>query len=210
MLEVALCAAVAALGAWLLTGFMRSCAQSEAPILQQWFHLGIAAGYGALAGLGQSWAEQLTFVVLAIAAGLLTVIDIAEERLPDRIVLPLMPMTFALLAVAAWTTGLWGSLITAGICAAALFILYFVQFMFARDLGFGDVKLAVILGAVGGWFGFGSVVLGYLVGWVAFALVGIVALLTKKRATGGGSLPMGPFLIAGAAAGILLAPVVGW
>ena len=59
----------------------------------------------ALAGLAGSWAEMLVFVVLAVASGLLTVIDLAEERLPDAIVLPLIPITLVLLTVAAWITG---------------------------------------------------------------------------------------------------------
>lgn len=206
-MSVASCAAVAALAAFLLTPFMRSCAISDAKILGQWVHVVVAGVFGALAGLAPSWPEQLTFTVLAVAAALLTVIDFAEERLPDRIVYPLMIATPLLLTLAAAVQGQWGSLLRAVITGVGLTIVYFVMFCFARDLGFGDVKLAFVIGAVGGWFSISAVLLGFAIGWGSFAVVAIIMLLTgrRKRKT---SLPFGPFMILGAVLGIFGAPLI--
>ncbi|MFT4110211.1 prepilin peptidase [Propionicimonas sp.] len=209
-MAVLLCALLAALAAWALTGFMRSCATSDAAILRSRAQLPVAAVLGGLAGLAHSWAEMLAFVVLAVASGLLTVIDLAEERLPDRIVLPLIGLTAGLLTLAAWTTGEWSALGRAGLAAVALFVLYFVMMVFSPDLGFGDVKLAAVAGAFGGWFGWGAVVLGFGAGWITFAIAGLALMVARRRGRKG-SFAFGPFLILGAVLGVFWAgAVLSW
>ncbi len=197
-------ALVAALAAWALNGVMLRLATSDAPILHWRLQVPVAAVLGGLAGLAGSWAETLTFVVLAIASGLLTVIDLAEERLPDAIVLPLIPITAALLAVAAWVTGDWGALLRALGAGAALFVFMFAMMIFSPDLGFGDVKLAAVTGMVGGWFGWGAVLLGFGAAWITFAVLGVVMLATRKR-HGRGSFAFGPFMVIGAVIGVFWA-----
>ena len=210
-ITIPLGALVAGLAAWALTGFMLGTAESDAPLLRRRLQVPVAAVLGGLAGLAGSWAELVTFVVLAVASGLLTVVDLAEERLPDAIVLPLLAVTAGLFTVAAWTTGAWPALGRAGIAAVAMFVLYFVMAVFASDLGFGDVKLAAVTGAFCGWFGWGAVLLGFAAAWLLFAVTGVIALATRKRGLTGSelktSLPFGPFLILGAVAGMFWAAV---
>ena len=194
-------ALVAGLGAWALTGFMLRNAESEARILRSHLHIPVAAVLGGLAGMAGSWAEMLAFVVLAVASGLLTVIDLAEERLPDAIVLPLIPITLVLLTLAAAVTGDWWSLLRAVEAGALLFVFVFGMMIFSPDLGFGDVKLAAITGAFCGWFGWGAVLLGFAAAWLTFAALGVVLLATKKR-HGRTSFAFGPFLILGAVLGV--------
>nr|WP_300151860.1 A24 family peptidase [Propionicimonas sp.] len=203
-MSVLVCALVAGLAAWALTRFMLRCATSDAPILRRWLHVPVAAVLGGLAGLASSWAEMLAFTVLAVASGLLTVIDLAEERLPDRIVLPLIGLTAVLFTLAAWTTGNWAALARAGIAAVALFVLYFAMMVFSPDLGFGDVKLAAVVGAFCGWFGWGAVLLGFGAAWATFAVAGMV-LLAARRRDRKGSLAFGPFLILGSVLGVFWA-----
>lgn len=197
---VLVCALFAATAAWALTGFMRHCATSDAPILRTWLHVVVAAVLGGLAGLASSWFELAAFVVLAVASGLLTVIDFAEERLPDLIVLPLLGITAVLLTLAAWTSGDWTRLGRAALAALALFALYFLMMIFSPDLGFGDVKLVAVVGLFLGWFGWGAVVIGACLGWVTYAIPGLVRMFNRKRGERG-SLPLGPFIILGAVIG---------
>lgn len=206
-LLVVACAAAAGLAAWALTGLMRRSATSDAAILHGPWHVVVAGVLGGLAGLAPSWVEAVAFTVLAVASGLLTVVDLAEERLPDVIVLPLAGVTAALLAVAAWTTGQWPALGRAGLAALALFALCFAMMVFSPDLGFGDVKLAAVVGAFGGWFSWGAVLLGFAAAWMTFAVVGLVLLLTRRRERTG-SLAFGPFLILGAVLGVFWAGAV--
>lgn len=211
-LAVAIGAVVAGMAAWALTGFMLGTATSDAPILRRRLQVPVAAVLGGLAGLAPSWSETLAFVVLAVASGLLTVVDLAEERLPDAIVLPLLPITAALFTFAAWVTGDWAALGRAGLAAVAMFVLYFLMMMFSPDLGFGDVKLAAVVGAFCGWFGWGAAMLGFAAAWILFALTGLVALATRKRGLMGSelktSLPFGPFMILGAVVGAFWAGAV--
>jgi leader peptidase (prepilin peptidase)/N-methyltransferase len=209
-LAVAMCALLAGLAAWALNGFMLRQAESDAALLRRSLQVPIAAVLGGLAGLAGSWAESLAFLVLAIAASLLAVIDLAEERLPDAILLPLIPVTFVLLTLAAWVTGDWWALLRAVEAGAALFGFVFLMAIFAPDLGFGDVKLGAVTGAFCGWFGWGAVALGFAAAWFTFAAIGIALLVTRKR-HGRGSYAFGPFMVLGAVLGVFWSgAVLGW
>lgn len=70
-------------------------------------------------------------------------------------------------------------------------------------MGFGDVKLALGAGAVLGWYGWPTVLLGTLVGFLCGALYG-GALVVARKAGRKTSVPFGPFLIGGAFAGLLI------
>ena len=63
--------------------------------------------------------------------------------------------------------------------------------IFSPDLGFGDVKLVAVVGLFLGWFGWGAVVIGACLGWVAYAIPGMVRMFTRKPGERG-SLPFGP------------------
>jgi leader peptidase (prepilin peptidase)/N-methyltransferase len=207
---VVVCALVAGLAAWALNGFMLRQATSEAAILHKYLQVPVAAVLGGLAGLASTWAEMFAFVVLAVAASLLTVIDIAEERLPDAIVVPLIPITIAALTLAAAFTGNWWALLRAVEAGAALFAFVFLMMVFSPDLGFGDVKFAAVTGAFCGWFSWGTVLLGFGAAWITFAVVGVVLLATRKH-HGRSSFAFGPFMILGAVLGVFWAgAVLAW
>lgn len=160
----------------------------------------VAALLGGLAGSAASVVEQATFAVLAVAAALLVVVDLADYRLPDILVLPLYGVLAVGLTVAAWTQERWPDLLRAAIVAAVMFVLYFVMAIFASDLGFGDVKLAGVAGGLLGWFGITQAVAGFLLAWVLSAIVGLVLILFRRIGRKA-SLPFGPYLILGAALG---------
>ncbi|MFM9812866.1 prepilin peptidase [Streptomyces scabiei] len=147
--------------------------------------------------------ELVVWLLLAPAAVLLATVDFAAHRLPDALTLPLAVAALALLGVAAvlpgadgsWTSALFGSLIL-GAC-------YFVLFLISKGFGFGDVKLALALGAVLGWYGWAIVLVGTFAGYLLGALYGI-GLMLAGRADRTSRIPFGPFLLAGALAGVLL------
>ncbi|MFE4582478.1 prepilin peptidase [Streptomyces chartreusis] len=147
--------------------------------------------------------ELVVWLMFAPAAVLLAIIDFAVHRLPDVLTLPLAAAVLLLLAVAAalpgssgsWTSALLGSLI---LCAC-----YFVLFLLSRGFGFGDVKLALVLGAVLGWYGWAIVLAGTFAGFLFGALYGI-GLVLAGQADHTSRIPFGPFLLAGALAGVLL------
>ncbi|MFF7357375.1 prepilin peptidase [Streptomyces filipinensis] len=147
--------------------------------------------------------ELMAWLLLAPAAVLLATVDFTAHRLPDVLTLPLAAAALVLLGVAtvlpgaggSWTSALLGSLVL-GVC-------YFALFLMSKGFGFGDVKLALVLGAVLGWYGWAIVLVGTFAGYVLGALYGI-ALMLAGRARRETRIPFGPFLLAGAFAGVLL------
>ena len=146
-------------------------------------------------GLLSALPAYLYFAATGIA---LALIDLDVQRLPNSIVLPSYPVVAALLAVAAGVHGSWSPLLRAVIGGAILFAFYFaLAFAYPAGMGFGDVKLAGILGAVLAYLSWRVLVVGAFGGFVLGAVVGLVVLVSGRggRKT---ALPFGPFMIAGA------------
>jgi leader peptidase (prepilin peptidase)/N-methyltransferase len=99
----------------------------------------------------------------------------------------------------------WWPLGRAGIGAAALFAFFFaLAFIYPAGMGFGDVKLAGILGGVLGYLSWSAVLIGAFAGFLLGAVVGI-AVMTAGRGGRKTAVPFGPFMIAGALLGIFFA-----
>ncbi|QIZ01855.2 A24 family peptidase [Streptomyces sp. S1D4-11] len=148
--------------------------------------------------------ELAVWLLLAPLGVLLAVVDFQVQRLPDVLTLPLAGLALVLLGLMAlvpehagqWPTALFGSLVLGG----AYFLLFLVN---PNGMGFGDVKLALGIGAVLGWYGWGTVVLGTFAGFLFGGLYGL-GLVLMRRAGRKTSIPFGPFLIAGAYVGLLI------
>jgi leader peptidase (prepilin peptidase)/N-methyltransferase len=148
--------------------------------------------------------ELAVWLLLAPAGVLLTIVDFRVQRLPDVLTLPLAALALALLGAATVLPEHAGRWRTALLAALVLGAGYFLLFLVNPDgMGFGDVKLAPGLGAVLGWYGWGTVVLGTFTGFLLAGLYGLVLVLTRG-ATRRTAIPFGPFLIAGAYAGLLM------
>jgi leader peptidase (prepilin peptidase) / N-methyltransferase len=70
-------------------------------------------------------------------------------------------------------------------------------------MGFGDVRLAAVLGAVLGWYGLGYVLWGLFVGHVFALLMGLLIGMRRHRLRGL-KIAFGPPLIAGTLLVVLL------
>ena len=190
----------------LLRGRCRDCG---APISPRYLVVELATGVlFALVVLrfGVAW-EALAFAYLAAVGLALALIDLDVHRLPNTIVLPSYPAVAVLLAVASLAPGSTqgaSALFRALAGGVALFVLYFLLMVVKPGgMGFGDVKLAGVLGAGLAWIGWGSWAIG---AFGAFLLGGLfsVGLLLTRRARRGSAIPFGPWMILGAALG------VGW
>ncbi|MBC7679351.1 MAG: prepilin peptidase [Pseudorhodobacter sp.] len=141
-----------------------------------------------------------------MAVGLaLALIDLDCKRLPDALTLPSYPVAIVLLAVAAFTGSDSGSLGKALLGGVAMYAVYFALcFAYPAGMGFGDVKLAGVLGLYTGWLGWGAWAVGLFSGFFLGGVFGIALILVKKggRKT---AVPFGPFMLAG----VLLAVLVG-
>ena len=149
------------------------------------------------------------FVAFAALSLTLAVIDVRTHRLPNALVLPAYPVALVVLVVCCVLGEDWSRLIRALIGALALFVFYFaLRLMSPRGMGGGDVKLAGLLGLVLGWVGWSALAIGTLAGFVLGGLWGI-GLLTTRRADRRTAIPFGPWMLAGAWIGIVVAVWAG-
>jgi leader peptidase (prepilin peptidase)/N-methyltransferase len=175
----------------------------------------IEALVGALfAGVGLRFGLSWTGVgEAALAAGLvvLAFIDLDHMLLPKKIVYATMTIVATVFVAGAATGTQWHRLLVAAISAVVPWALFFViNFIAPRALGFGDVRLALLIGFGLGWLGAGYALLGFLVASVLGSVVGLtmIALGKAGRRT---PIPFGTFLAAGAMVAVLAgAPVVNW
>ncbi|MGY1454521.1 prepilin peptidase [Streptomyces sp. SS8] len=158
------------------------------------------ASLAAATGFRPELAVWLLFTPVAV---LLAVVDRRVHRLPDHLTLPLAAAVTVLLGAAAlvpahagaWSTALLGGLLLGGF--------YFVLFLINPDgMGFGDVKLALSLGVVLGWYGWDILFAGAFGGLLFGAVYGI-GLMVLRGASRGSAIPFGPFMVAGALVGLL-------
>nr|WP_202892147.1 A24 family peptidase [Kribbella shirazensis] len=166
---------------------------------------GLAAFAGGLLGWLIGLAAVLpAWLVLAVVGAVLGYIDARSRYLPSVIIWPTYVVVGAGLVAAAIATGEWGSLRRAVIAGAIGFAVFYVLwFAFPRGVGFGDVRLSGLLGGALGWLGWGEFVSGLYGGFFLGALVGIV-LIASRVMTRKQMVPFGPFMLAGALAGVVL------
>jgi leader peptidase (prepilin peptidase)/N-methyltransferase len=148
----------------------------------------------------------LAFTALGIA---LSGIDLATRRLPDVLVLPAYPVLAVLLAAACAVHGDWSALVRMGLGALALFGFFLALALVSpRAMGFGDVKLAGVIGLVLGYFSWTTLVVGAFAGFLLGAVVG-VGLMAVGSAGRKTAIPFGPFMIAGAQVALWIGDAVG-
>lgn len=142
--------------------------------------------------------DLAAFAFLGVLGVALAAIDIAVERLPDRLVLPAYPVLIVLLGIAAVVQRDGAGLVRAllgGLAMGAAFLL--LALLRPGHLGGGDIKVAGLVGLALGWLGWPVLLLGGSLGFVLMAVVSL-GLLAARRITLRSSISFGPFLLGGA------------
>lgn len=155
---------------------------------------GVWISVGAVAGAVLGWAlgrDEVWVWAVALAVGVpLAAIDLGAHRLPDALVLPAV--------AAAVVVALVGGEPAAVAGGAVLVTGFAVLAVLPRSgLGFGDVKLAGLLGTALALLGWGALARGAALAFVSGGVVAAV-LLATGRARRDTPLPFGPHLLAGA------------
>ena len=194
----------------LLRGRCRNCGASIS-VRYPFVEALAAVVFGLIAArLGASWSLPAE---LAFAAGLLALaaVDLERYLLPRAILYPTVAIVGVLLLVAAIATGEWRKLGIAAVCSAGAFAFFFaINFIRPSWMGFGDVRLAGLIGAALGWLSPWHLLIGFMIANLAGAVLGI-ALMISGRATRRTALPYGVFLAVGSILAILVgAPIVHW
>lgn len=162
----------------------------------------VIASDGALA-LASALIVLVAFLYLSAISLALALIDLDVRRLPNVIVLPAYVVGAMLLGAASVLSGDFSALSRAAIGSIALGTGYLILAVAVPGgMGFGDVKLAAVLGLFLGWLGWPALAVGAL---LAFALGGLfgIGLIVARKGSRKTAVPFGPWMLAGAWVGIL-------
>lgn len=132
-------------------------------------------------------ASLVIFCVCIVLFG----IDYKHQILPDTLLLVLFGVVLAL----GWSISPSGRLVhlVSGIAAGGFFLLIWLMTK-GRGLGFGDVKLAFVLGFL---LGYPFTIIALYVAFLTGALVGVILMIIHKAGMKS-RIAFGPFLIVGA------------
>lgn len=141
-------------------------------------------------------AAGFCIVLVAISA-----IDLEHRIIPNRIVVPAAAVVLAAQEIRApsveWPLA----------ALAAALVLFLAAVAYPRGMGMGDVKLALLLGAMLGR----TVAAALMVGLVAALVPALVLVAKHGRAARGLAIPLGPFLALGAVAALFWGhPILEW
>ncbi len=194
-------------------------ATDNVPVVS-WFVLrGRCRDCGAAISARYPMVEAATGIVFAAAALLLGAVwvlpaywwfagvgialvltDLDHKRLPDRIVFPGFAVGVVLLAAGTLLDGGGAGLMLRALAGAAAYSGFlFVIFLIAPrgGFGFGDVKLALVLGLFLAYRSWAVLWAGIMLAFLIGGLTAVV-LLATRRAGRKDAIPFGPALIAGA------------
>jgi len=130
---------------------------------------------------------------LLVVAWPLTVIDLREHRLPNRLVLPAFPVAFLAQLIATIISADWARQLSAVLIALAVGVIG-LGANYIDALGMGDVKLATVIALTLGYFNLWLPVIAIGIAFVlAFAVV--IVLITLGKVKIGSSIPLGPYLL---------------
>jgi leader peptidase (prepilin peptidase)/N-methyltransferase len=178
----------------------------------RWLGLWLALAGGLMAAVVAA-GTNLTlllpaWVVVCGVGSWLAYIDFRTQLLPYKLTAPLHAVTLALVGGGAAITGEWSVAVKGLIGMVVVFVVFWLAYFFGRlykggALGYGDVRLAAILGLVLGPIGLVATEAGMFAGFLLGGLVGVVSGKWRQY------YALGPYLVVGAVLGAVWPNVVG-
>lgn len=168
-----------------------------------------AAAFGAVTWrVGAHW-ELPAFLYLSAVLISLAFIDYDTHKLPNALTLPSYLVGVVLLTPAAVLDGEPHRLLQAAIGMAGLYAMYFTLAIVKQGgMGFGDVKLAGVIGLYLGFLGWAPLLVGGFLGFFFGGIGGVVA-IAARRAGLKSKIPFGPYMVLGAFVAILAGVELG-
>ena len=144
----------------------------------------------------------LPFWVFLAMAVTVSVTDLTHRLVPRQLLYGALVLIVPLLVVVSAHLHQWRPLVDAAAAGLVAFGVFFVIWFFVpRGMGFGDVRLAGVIGVTVGYLGLLETYLAFLIGFVLGLLFGLVLMAVARsgRAT---RIPFAPALCIGAAVAI--------
>jgi leader peptidase (prepilin peptidase)/N-methyltransferase len=159
--------------------------------------------FGAAAWHFGSDAIVAPFCVFFAMLVVVSTTDLSHNLVPRRILHAALALIVPLLVLTSAVDHRWHSLVGAAVSGAVAFgLFYAVWWFFPRGMGFGDVRLAAVIGVTVGYLSLLHAYVAFLAGFVTGMLFGLAAL----AATSSGRktrIPFAPSLAVGAVFGVL-------
>jgi len=170
----------------------------------------VALFAGAGLRFGADWVVP-AYLVFFLCLVSISVIDSQRQIIPNYIVYPTIFISIPLLALAALVDGEWDrfghAMLGATLAWLALFVIHLIS---PAGMGFGDVRLAFVLGLFLGWIGLSHVVTGMFLGVLLISVVGIVLAVLRLRSLQE-HIAFGPFLAVGSTLAVFAGePIIRW
>ena len=173
-------------------------------------HLGLevaasSAVIGGLFGLVLGWTGALVYLVPLVPIGVvLLVIDWRTTLLPTRIIHPTYVLLAVVIPLAALLDHDLDALYRAGFGWLVIGGWFWIFWWLLHAWGFGDVRLARVLGPALGFLGWAHMLMGLalmvLLGGLGGAVLAVANRSLRRR------FPYGPFMLVGAAAAVVAGP----
>lgn len=198
------CAPIAVAGVPLQPWLGRGGRHEGTALPRRWLAVELATAV-VFALFGARFGDDLRVIpLLVLGASLVavSVIDLQLLRIPDRVTFPTLALAVPLVGLASLRYDDGEAFVAALVGAVAYFLLLFVpHLVYPRGMGFGDVKLALVMGLYLGWLGWSEshplggpiqlVLYGLMLGCVLGVVFGLLsAVVTRRR----GEFPFGPAL----------------
>ncbi len=168
----------------------------------------VEAGAAVVTAIGAAIGWGSPLLAVAVWIGLFAValgtVDLRHHRLPDALTLAGVVVTAGVLTITEWSTPTAGSLTRAaiaGVVWAGSFAV--IAAVTPANMGWGDVKLVLSLGAATGYLSAATALLAVCAAFVLAALVAMVGIGLRKW-TAQSAIAFGPFLLIGSWLALLL------
>lgn len=143
------------------------------------------------------WVGAAWWALLVVGVGL-AVVDLREHRLPTWLIVAAGALVAVALTVAAGVAGDWERWWAAAGCATAAFAVFYLLAM-VSGMGYGDVKLAAVIAGCAGYSSPAAAAGALMAGMLVAGVVGGMWAASRGRTS---AMPVGPWLLLGAAASL--------
>ncbi len=168
--------------------------------------------FSALGGPALGWKFLNLFFLFYVASALIIIFiyDLKHYIIPDKVLFPAIIITFVyqLFSALGGPASGWkiSNYLLAVLVASGFFLLIFLISK-GRAMGFGDVKLAILMGLLLGW---PNIIVALFLAFFFGAIIGVILMVKQKKSLKS-EIPFGPFLITGTFIALLWGQqLVGW
>jgi prepilin signal peptidase PulO-like enzyme (type II secretory pathway) len=154
----------------------------------------------------QNILQSVFYWIIASFLIILFIYDLKHYLIPDMVLFPAIAITLIYNLISPYSITKFWLVFFAIIIASGFFLVIFLASK-GKWMGFGDVKLAILMGLL---LGLPNVLVALFLAFFFGAIIGVILMIFGKKGLKS-EIPFGPFLIAGTFLAILWGPeIINW